>query len=61
MRFLGSGFTICDRAVHAPGVSRALYFCEHCGKIQMLPPIEFFMGMLAGGLLCYFVAIIVSS
>jgi hypothetical protein len=26
----------------------------------MLPPIEFFMGMLAGGLLGYFVAIMVS-
>jgi hypothetical protein len=29
-------------------------------KIQMLPPIEFFMGMLAGGLLGYLVAIMVS-
>jgi hypothetical protein len=27
----------------------------------MLPPIEFFMGMLAGGLLGYFLAIMVSS
>jgi hypothetical protein len=27
----------------------------------MLPPIEFFMGMLAGGLLGYFVAIMVSG
>jgi hypothetical protein len=27
----------------------------------MLPPIEFFMGMLAGGFLGYFVAIMVSD
>jgi hypothetical protein len=27
----------------------------------MLPPIEFFMGMLAGGLLGYFIAIMVRS
>ena len=27
----------------------------------MLPPIEFFMGMLAGGILDYFIAIMVSS
>jgi hypothetical protein len=30
-------------------------------KIQTLPPIEFFMGTLAGGLLGYFVAIMVSG
>jgi hypothetical protein len=34
----------------------ALYFREYCEKFQMLPPIEFFMGMLVGGLLGYFVA-----
>jgi hypothetical protein len=33
----------------------ALYFRE----FQMLPQIEFFMGMLTGGLLGYFVAIMV--
>jgi hypothetical protein len=42
-------------------VSNALYFGEYCGKIQMLPPIEFFMGMLAGGILGYLVAIMVNS
>jgi hypothetical protein len=48
--------------VRTPGVSnRVLYFYEYCKKIQMLPPIEFFMGMIAGGLLGYFVAIMVSS
>jgi hypothetical protein len=39
--------------------TRSLYFHEYCVKMQMLPPIEFFMGMLAGGLLGYFVAIMV--
>jgi hypothetical protein len=36
-------------------------FCEYFGKIRMLLPIEFFMGMLAGGLLGYFVAIMASG
>jgi hypothetical protein len=36
-------------------------FREYCGKVQMLPPIEFFMGMLAGGILGYLVAIMVNS
>jgi hypothetical protein len=39
----------------------ALYFGDYCGKIQMLPPIEFFMGMLTGGILGYLVAIMVNS
>jgi hypothetical protein len=42
-------------------VSNALYFGEYCGKVQMLPPIEFFMGMLAGAILGYLVAIMVNS
>jgi hypothetical protein len=58
-----SGFTICDLAVRTPGVSKhpTLYFLEYCGKIQMLPPIEFFMGMLGGGILGYLVAILVND
>jgi hypothetical protein len=31
------------------------------GRFKMLPPIEFFIGMLAGGILAYLVAIMVSS
>jgi hypothetical protein len=31
------------------------------GRFKMLPPIEFFMGMLAGGILGCLVAIVVSS
>jgi hypothetical protein len=39
----------------------ALYLSQYYVKIQMLPPIEFFMGMLAGGILGYFVAIMVND
>ena len=58
-----AGFTICDLAVSCARCVklRALDLREDCGKIQMLPPIEFFMGMLAGGILDYFIAIMVSS
>jgi hypothetical protein len=41
--------------------TRRYIFSEYCGKIQMLPPIEFFMGMLAGGILSYLVAIMINS
>jgi hypothetical protein len=40
---------------------RALYFSGYFVKVQTLPPIEFFMGMLAGGILGYLVAIMVNS
>jgi hypothetical protein len=40
---------------------RALYFRKYCEKFQMLPTIEFFMGVLAGGIFGYLVAIMVNS
>jgi hypothetical protein len=44
-----------------PVCQSRLNFREYCEKFQMLPPIEFFMGMFAGGLLGYFVAVMLSN
>jgi hypothetical protein len=56
-----AGFIVWSPVPNCRGSLGLCRLREYCEKIQMLPPIEFFMGMLAGGILGYLVAMMVNS